>query len=277
MDIRRVLILGDSLSIQFGISFLSLLGFPPRGGRTSFRGILKPFTVPCTNVTLQNETEEPISFNIDLLIYRRSPIADFEYLNEESSSNGTLANFQRTFVQSNPKRTVIIANAGAWMKKMGDYTFVFHSILNWIDSFPNATTKILAFYRPTIPGHFNCKPNAPNISKPTEFDWTEPVLQSPYNDYNEYLRDTQMMLSSGELIEKYNWLDFESYNRYSREFIENRTADRPTIYWLNIFNSSVLRRDGHVGFRDCLHYYHPGPTDCYLKRYSKNRVATLKY
>jgi len=264
LDVTRILILGDSLSIQFGISFLSLLRFPPRGRRTSFNGILKQFTVPCTNTSFENETKQLISFNVDLLIYRRSPIGDFEYLNHESYSNGTLANDQRTFVENNPNRTVIIANTGAWMKGMGNYTFAFHSILNWIDSFPDANSKILAFYRPTIPGHFKCKPNAPNITTPAEFNWTEPVQQSPYDDYSDYLLDTQMILSSDDRIEKYNWLDFESYNRYSHQFIENRTEDSLKIYWLNIFNSSVLRQDGHVGFGDCLHYYHPGPTDWWV-------------
>lgn len=264
LDITRILILGDSLSIQFGISFLSLLGFPPRGRRTSFNGIQQQFTVPCANTSFENETNQPISFNVDLLIYRRSPIGDFDYLNQESHSNGTIANGQRIFVESNPNRTVIIANTGAWMKGMGNYTFAFHSILNWIDSFPDAKSKILAFYRPTIPGHFNCKPNAPNMTSPAEFNWTEPVLQAPYIDYNDYLADTQMILSPDDLVEKYNWLEFESYNRYSRQFIGDRTEDSPKIYWLNIFNSSVLRRDGHVGFGDCLHYYHPGPTDWWV-------------
>ena len=49
LDITRVLILGNSLSIQFGISMLSLLGSPPRGRQTSFNGILKPFTIRCNN------------------------------------------------------------------------------------------------------------------------------------------------------------------------------------------------------------------------------------
>mmetsp|Transcript_956 Transcript_956/g.1355 ORF Transcript_956/g.1355 Transcript_956/m.1355 type:complete len:107 (+) Transcript_956:610-930(+) len=39
------------------------------------------------------------------------------------------------------------------------------------------------------------------------------------------------------------------------------TISRFDIHWLNVFPSAVLRRDGHVGFGDCLHYSIPGPTD----------------
>jgi hypothetical protein len=254
LDITRVLILGDSLSIQFGISMLSLLGSPPRGRQTSFNAILKPFTIRCNNITTESEVQEPHSFDVKLWIYRRSPIDDFIYLNKESESNDTLANDQRNFVQDNLNCTVIIANTGAWMKGIENYTFAFHSILNWIDSL-RSSNKILTFYRPTIPGHFHCEPNAPNIDniKPADFNWTETVHQKPFLNYEEYHRKTNEILSSNEPIEEYNWLEFESYNLYSKSVIENRMSEGTNIHWLNIFNSSVLRQDGHVGFNDCLH------------------------
>ena len=56
----------------------------------------------------------------------------------------------------------------------------------------------------------------------------------------------------------------ESYNAYAQENLANRTADKAHIQWLNIFNSSVLRRDGHIGFGDCGHYYMPGPVDWWV-------------
>ena len=43
----------------------------------------------------------------------------------------------------------------------------------------------------------------------------------------------------------------------------NKTSVTP-IQWLNIFRSSILRRDGHVGFDDCSHWAHPGPSDWWV-------------
>jgi len=57
---------------------------------------------------------------------------------------------------------------------------------------------------------------------------------------------------------------FEAYNGYSHKKIQERSDDKVRIHWLNVYNSSVLRRDGHVGFGDCLHYYSPGPTDWWV-------------
>jgi hypothetical protein len=63
--------------------------------------------------------------------------------------------------------------------------------------------------------------------------------------------------------EEYGWHKFENFNQYSLEKIKSRACNRSvaSIHWLNVYNSSVLRRDGHVGFGDCLHYYLPGPID----------------
>ena len=93
------------------------------------------------------------------------------------------------------------------MYGIGNYTLAFQSILNWIDSLHSANSKIFAFYRPTIPGHFHCEPNVPNF-KPADFDWTLPVHQKPFLNYDEYYRKTYEILSSEEPIEKRNWLEF---------------------------------------------------------------------
>jgi hypothetical protein len=57
----------------------------------------------------------------------------------------------------------------------------------------------------------------------------------------------------------YNWNQIEHYNDYSYWMIQNRAMAK--IHWLNIYPSAILRRDGHIGFQDCVHYYLPGPVD----------------
>lgn len=233
---------------------------------------MRPFHIPCADV-FNDRTNQIVSFQVTIWMYRRSPLDDLMYLQKEADSNGTLANQQRVFVRDNPNRTAIIANTGAWINGMENYTQAFHSIPNWIDSFPEAKSKIVAFYRPTIPGHVGCLPNQQGtnnsmtvVNGVANFNWATPLQEFPYNDYNEYTQHRDEVLESemGTFVNMFNWLDFEDYNQYSQNMIRNRTENSTHIYWLNIFNSSVLRRDGHVGFGDCLHYYMPGPTDWWV-------------
>ena len=63
----------------------------------------------------------------------------------------------------------------------------------------------------------------------------------------------------------YQWQQFEACNdnMYALGRLLNTCRSKSAaaqidllpIYWLNVFNSTVLRRHGHIGFGDCLHYY----------------------
>jgi hypothetical protein len=261
LGITRILIVGDSLSAEFQRSLVSLLSHAPLGRPwNTFNGLFKPQSIPCH---LDNGSSS--SFTVTFLNYRRSPIGDVKALGTETQrlrNNETIKkSSQRDFVEKNPNRTAIVANIGAWIKSTEDYQEGFDSLVSWIDSFP--PSKILAFYRETIPGHSGCKPHGER-SQVKDYDWIHPVHEEPHANYESFsaLRDERiLLLNNTNTTEDFGWGLFEGFNGYSRKQIQERGDGKVRIHWLNVFNSSVLRRDGHVGFGDCLHYYMPGPTD----------------
>lgn len=242
LRIRRILIMGDSLSIEFAQSIQSLLGFAPRS--TGFNARFKPVPIPC-----------PQGFDIVFLTLRRSSSSDFVNLAMTDIAG-------RAFIET---RTAIIANLGAWFHSMDEYRQSFDALLDWIDSLDS--DAIVPFFRPTIPGHTGCKPNNGNASfLPVHYEWPPLSFHSePYRSYGEYVQDEKRLreLYVSNDAEEYRWDYFESFNRYSFDKIKSRACNHSVtnIHWLNVYNSSILRRDGHVGFGDCLHYYLPGPID----------------
>jgi hypothetical protein len=231
---------------------VSLLGHPPRSWIAyRFQGQFQPVSIPC-QLNISN-------FTVTILLYRRSPINELKALAVETQrlrNNETIKkNDQRDFVESNPNRTAIIANVGAWMHSMKEYQEGFDSMVSWIDSFH--PSKILAFYRETIPSHPGCKPHGEK-GQESSYNWIHPVQEEPHVNYESFYTIRDKVLNNTEYL--YHNL-FEAYNEYSRKAIQERSDDKVRIHWLNVFNSSVLRRDGHIGFGDCLHYYLPGPTD----------------
>ena len=286
LNLTRFLIVGDSLSSEFFFSLRSLLGYPPSPREASFNGRYKPLSIPC-NVDKGDATsqKQESSFTITFWLYRRSPVNDWVYLQNEADSNdsnGTLlANAYRNFVQDNDKGTAIIGNMGGWMPSMNDHIVCFQAFLNWIDSFPD-TSNIITFFRPTIPGHQDCMPFGNDTTELANCNWSHPILQEPHPSYDSYFSG---LTQPGPARFSYDWNIFEKFNQYSKHVLENRTLQelspsssgeveakkKPrTIHWLNIFNSSVLRRDGHIGFNDCLHYYLPGPTDTWVHFFYSN-------
>jgi hypothetical protein len=253
LGITRVLVLGDSLSMEFRHSLLSLLGSPPVGRQFSFNGCTKPTSILCESNGHNNDNPS-FRFTITILWYRRSPLAEFEALTSPLDNTTS----QSQFVSGNPNRTAIVANLGAWLENLDRYRSAFDALVQWIDSFD--PTKIEVFYRETIPGHWPCDPGKDRVlGDVNSFNWINPVNVTPFASYNEY------RVALDRNGSKYsNWAEFESYNDYSKRSISNRTEEKVKIHWLNIFNSSVLRRDGHVGFSDCLHYYIPGPVDWWV-------------
>ena len=280
LGITRILIVGDSLSVQFQRSLVSLLGHQPKNN--NFNGHFKQVQIPCQNLVVVNQqqhgstTTTTTSYTVTILSYRRSPISDFKALaveaqerrrnNETTMKKNNNNNAQRDFVESNPNRTAIIANLGAWMKGMEEYQEGFDSLVSWIDSFH--PTKILAFYRETIPGHTGCKPHGDGETSSAttdklNYNWIHPVQEEPHANYESFssaLTETIRLNTTT----RHNYDMFEAYNGYSHKKIQERSDDKVRIHWLNVYNSSVLRRDGHVGFGDCLHYYSPGPTDWWV-------------
>jgi hypothetical protein len=277
LDITRIVILGDSLSTEFMFSIIGLLGFPLNGRQTSLKGRFLPLRISCPAAAPAQDSslsEKRIrsssskQFFITLWMFRKAPLDQLINLRSDT--------ILWDFVENHPNRTAIIANTGAWMKDMGQYTLAFQSLLDWFDSFPDPS-KIIAFFRPTIPGHVDCLPLG-NKTEMSSYNWTIPVHHAPYLDYKDYLKTTMDILEAAPNKTVYNWFNFEAYNAHSQALLQNRTKATAgatlsfnknnntnnitnpllPIHWLNVFNSTVLRHDGHVGFGDCLHYYIPG-------------------
>jgi hypothetical protein len=272
LNISRILIVGDSMSIEFTRSLVSLLGYaPPKGPASQFYEHFRPIHIAC-----------PSSQKITVMGTRISPIDDWQSIAAEvseieayrksrrsirSSSSSVINETQhqpkpsalRQFINGDNdphKKTTIVANLGAWIESMEDYQVGFEALVQWLGTFDD---KIVPFFRETIPGHGGCQPNAGNK---LDFDWINPVHEKPFVSYQEYADS----LETGNKNETHNWDLFQSFNRYSKQRLARSSlqSSTPTIHWLNVFNSSVLRRDGHVGWGDCLHYYLPGPPDWWV-------------
>ena len=265
LNISRYAILGDSMACQFFMSLLHLLKMNVPKRRTTFNGIYRrPFVLNC-----------PDNHQIQLWLWRLSPLSDLQNL-LLSEEHGLRSFFNQKDQPSRGDKTAILFNTGSWMPTLADFQLGFQAYIQWMDTFD--PDKILVFWRPSVPGHLDCQPQATGAINTTQgFDWTADHLMEdrPYTDYEDYQQTTQAVLRAKHNTSTYNWLQIEEYNIYSRVVLRQRAkeallntsshqANRAHIHWLNIFHSTILRRDGHVGFVDCEHYYLPGPTDWWV-------------
>lgn len=230
----------------------------------------RAFAIPCVD-----DEDDSSRFNVTIWIRRASPVEDFDYFRKEanlSSDSKPLKEHRfKDFILDNPNTTAIVANTGIWMSIMENYTTAVDSLLSWVDSFSHKKDKILAFFRSTLPGHFQCYPMArtDNITADIlNFDWAHPLDEPPpFRDYAEYRQTELDVLATANRTSKTinlrNYLGIESYNAYARQLLEKRRSSNRGIpfHWINTFDSGVLRRDGHRGLGDCLHFSFPGPTD----------------
>ena len=79
--------------------------------------------------------------------------------------------------------------------------------------------------------------------------WEQPIEQVPFANYQEYLPTE---------TNDFDWNLVPSFNDYAKRHLPEHVS------YINIYNMTVLRQDGHVGFGDCLHYYYPGPVDWWV-------------
>ena len=277
LGIHQILFLGDSLNIEFVQSLQSLLGFPPEGRRaTAFNARFRPWTMACP-------TNGPsLGHKITFWMMRYSPHSDWKNLGEEARNKNGRA---RDFIDTSKHKTAIVANLGAWMQDSTQYEEAFTWFLEWMESLTDPS-KVVPFWRPTVPGHLGCHPEGEK-GEIEQYNWVKPVLQEPYADYLDYKQTQDNFMAKYNNTKSNRWEYFEGWNDWSYQKMYNtnstifgtdssgnhgtidsnhsvagtNSSSSNTIHWLNVFPSSVLRRDGHVGFGDCLHYYLPGPID----------------
>jgi hypothetical protein len=199
-------------------------------------------------------------FNLTEFNLKRSQMAGFEgsidcngrsipIYYAVSYSRFRLSLMKPEFIKENQRRTLILINIGLHLNIFAKFQRNFGQALDFLDSL-NRTQDII-FWRTANPGHKDCMPRQDG------YKWGKDVLVAPFESYSEY-KKTETDL--------YWWDMMEVYNEYAQSIIKQRNANRTgaRIRWFNIFNFTVLRRDGHVGGKDCLHYLVPGPIDWWV-------------
>jgi hypothetical protein len=158
--------------------------------------------------------------------------------------------------ESSSARTLLILNQGAHFHSRESFQRnidLFFPILDGINR-PND----LVFFRATVPGHKDCFTGGFGIH--------------PIDNYTHY-----MELFNSTM---YDWHLFDSYNQYVKQKIEARQLRKEPnavpVHYLNVFNLTVLRPDGHIAADDCLHYDNPGPIDWWNHLLFTNLISFTK-
>jgi hypothetical protein len=135
-----------------------------------------------------------------------------------------------------------VANVGVHCHSHQVFKESLKDLLGWMSELPST---VLPFFRASSPGHKGCKPRG----RWTKYDWSKGTQVFPLENYTEWKKTDNGM---------HDWNLIEDYNQFAQDYIADHHRD---IHYINIFNSTVLRRDGHMGGNDCLHYWTPGPVD----------------
>ena len=272
LGITRLFMVGDSTTQLFYKSLLSLLGLQPVGQDGFDFLTITNYAIPC------DQSDTPAEFRgVQLKYMRVLKLNEIVAMGDPSTVVETIkVSEYRNFIESNPNRTAIVFNTGAHLKDLDEYKKGFHLLLEWIDTLNvDDPTKVIGFYRDTVPGHPECKPYGTKEDSSIKENFNKTILETvPYADYDQYRRTTDLMMKKAKqntsAVEwPWYWYQhangtFESYNTYSKDVFAKRAQDSFEIHSLNVYNSTILRRDGHEGFGDCLHYRLPGPTDWWV-------------
>ena len=242
VDRERVCRSLESLGVTGGIVFI---------GDSTMQALYQSF------VSLMEIIPQRKQVSIELLCSSPSPRIipiDFHRIDGDlrpDKVNRTKEVFQNVLEEAQVKhindRLLLVVNIGIHVHEFFDKAIDL--VLNLIEHQQSTrlTIKDLWIWKDTVPGHINCRPRV----APRNYNWTTPLQVEPFKDYAEYQRS----IASRNL---YNWNMIEGYNEQVQKEFQRRKIP---IYYLNTFNMTILRRDGHIGGADCLHYFFPGPTD----------------
>ena len=245
LDITRILIVGDSMARSFRQSLESLLGLPPgyRNGGVLYEYIInQQVEIPCS---------QSANFSGVTIAFQR--IEDLAQMKDVAASETP------DFIASNPNRTALIFNIGLHMKNLAEYREVFDFMMAWFNSWKVDRSKLHAFFRESIPGHPYCTPGR-NLDKNKKFQTYKSDATEPFKTFTEFsITSHENMQAQMQMKNEtsWKWYDFaytngtiEQYNAYSKEVFDSKLLrdDELQVHWLNVYNSTVLRRDGHEGF-----------------------------
>jgi len=262
IDMDRIFIIGDSFSMNQAQSLWKLLGNEDNPNRLGVRDPNWDRMIDCPNedrtITISYarndqliETKEPCDIEKDL---RNCYAYCYPWTKRYLDFQGT---------------SLLIVNTGAHYQTHHQFQYAVRQFIKTVDSL-NRVWDIMLF-RTTTPGHKDCQ----NIDT------------TPFESYSEY---------APTVTDAYSWDKFIGYNDYVSKLLNDReredlrgynpskhavdadleqdlpTPSRILIESLDVYPSTVLRRDGHVSgevcqgcqsesINDCMHYNLPGPPD----------------
>lgn len=266
LDITNVYMVGDSMMRAQWMSLVGMLGFRKKDKVTSYMQVIScpsgyTFTLTRDRSRLASIPPPPNDANVTVRIdtwgfdsiqvipeYGQVGISQCPV--EPASQRIKLPASKRKYKSNNGAcpwideysslegRTLLILNQGAAYHATKTFELMFDTVLEALDN----TTKRndIAFFRSVSAGHGDC------------FNHSRYQDKAPLSSFDEYL----------ELAEttKYSWNLFRHYNAYVESRLKQHKTGYPLRY-LNIFNISALRNDGHTAANDCLHYEMPSVVD----------------
>lgn len=264
IDIDRIFLVGDSSSMNHAQSLWKLLGNEDNPNVLGVRDPNWDRIIDCPEedrtITISYarndqliENDKPVDIEAD---YRNCYAYCYPWEDRYTDFAGT---------------TLLVVNTGAHYQTHHQFQFALREFIKKIDSLERYWDIML--YRTSSPGHSDCE-DKPN---------------SPFASYDEY---------ANTITDEYSWEKFVGYNDYAVKFIDERNRDdsrgynpgstgaaspgedvgilkqpdRMKMEVLDVYPTTVLRRDGHVSgetceecqslaIRDCMHYFLPGPVD----------------
>jgi hypothetical protein len=237
LDIGSVLFSGDSMTRSMRASLLNMMGNESaqiviNKGLTGVMGYLT-----CKDSSSAGDGVKSIP------IFQQDATGGSEF-RYKPRRNITFDNVTRDHIQSSPNRVLAIYNMGAHYHGMDWYTHDFELFLEWLEQ--HHRPHDLVFFRTTPPGHLNCEPQ-----QPKKFDFKRGTREYPLASVADYQK-----------TDHYDWNLFQEYNAHSLKRTQERSKKMNVpIHMLDVYNMTLLRRDGHAGGPDCLHYTEPGPVD----------------
>jgi hypothetical protein len=234
MNGRNILVVGDSMSNEFFISFASM--FWPADHRLvrpdlslireaivgqSYHNAYR-VKIPCDNG--RNFTIGWVrNFNLTL----NSNINESHYCKGEVCSVDVPRPWVRTI--KNDNISFLIVNRGLHMTFLGYYRSDMRALFQFMrDEYPH----VQVIFRNTPYGHDNC-----------EKYFVAPPLQKAIPPREGH---------------RYHWDNMPLKNRLMEDLIN---VDFPEVIYLDVTTSTLLRADSHMSEKDCLHYCIPGPID----------------
>ena len=267
LQLRRILFVGDSMSMNQALSLFMLLGDQDRPEfdqhRASFRA---EYNCPLESSTSSTPLE-PFSFVLEVARNNQLLVMTEEEAERHMSTveNDFVVQWEPRLLQ-NPQRTLVVINFGAHVVDQRGFDSTFDHLLERLERLDRQRqARDIFLFRTNVPGHWGCEEEGSSSGSSSV----------PHRTYAEYAAKRDRYTDEAA---RFRWQLFEPFNDYATRRIhahQQRTSDdnnnnNSTLHLelLDVHPMTVLRQDGHValdsnvkGVPDCLHYSLPGPVD----------------